>query len=492
MNKKIVVLIIVTVFTLVVFSGCTDIPITCGNGIIDIGETCVNCPFDVGVCPPVTADYYVSTSGSDSNSGTLEMPFATLVKAMSVSSSGDIIDIRGGTYTKSITVSKSGLTIRNYNGETVIFKGISSPAVKFSTGVSNIVLKGITFQDTPSGGQGGTCVSINPGNNYITFSYCNFYNLPEHVFYLYNEEGASTGNYCEHLTISHCMISNVGYGSGYMGECITLEGCKNYVFSHNTLKDFTKQGIYNGDGTCYGIIEGNTFINTNYFSFKIDTGWSRTANYCHDIIIRNNSFTGVGTTSKREIAINPEVGYGASNPRIYNIEIINNIFNVKSNTGGFTYPISIWSDAVGTQFNNIRIMYNTIFVDSSYGAITITNQNSATFTNCVFSNNIVVTTKTASQGSTSTSSGWVFKNNCYYYPSGSASGISVVGLGDGGIRANPLFVNIGSDFHLTASSPCKDTASSAYVVSHDYEGNQRPFGSGYDIGAYEYSKELGT
>lgn len=43
-----------------------------------------------------------------------------------------------------------------------------------------------------------------------------------------------------------------------------------------------------------------------------------------------------------------------------------------------------------------------------------------------------------------------------------------------------------SDFHLQINSPAIDSASSIYSVSTDFDGNIRPVGNGYDIGAYEY------
>lgn len=51
------------------------------------------------------ATYYVATNGSDSNPGTLSQPWLTIQKGFSSISPGDILYIRGGTYTPSGTAS---------------------------------------------------------------------------------------------------------------------------------------------------------------------------------------------------------------------------------------------------------------------------------------------------------------------------------------------------------------------------------------------------
>jgi hypothetical protein len=54
------------------------------------------------------------------------------------------------------------------------------------------------------------------------------------------------------------------------------------------------------------------------------------------------------------------------------------------------------------------------------------------------------------------------------------------------VNADPKLLNPSSnDFHLTTGSPAID-AGVTTAVTIDYDGNSRPQGSAYDIGAYEF------
>ncbi len=54
-------------------------------------------------------------------------------------------------------------------------------------------------------------------------------------------------------------------------------------------------------------------------------------------------------------------------------------------------------------------------------------------------------------------------------------------------QADPLFgAPAGLDFQIQASSPAIDVGSSAGAPASDFDGNPRPQGAGYDLGAYEY------
>lgn len=82
-----------------------------------------------GYAPPEGINkYYTSTTGSDSNPGTLAAPFKTLAKGVSVLEPGDTLYVRGGTYkrTTDLWIPPSGtswekaITVTNYNKEQVI------------------------------------------------------------------------------------------------------------------------------------------------------------------------------------------------------------------------------------------------------------------------------------------------------------------------------------------------------------------------------------
>jgi hypothetical protein len=64
---------------------------------------------------------------------------------------------------------------------------------------------------------------------------------------------------------------------------------------------------------------------------------------------------------------------------------------------------------------------------------------------------------------------------------------SATGKGQGSIQANPMFVDASRvNFRLQSTSPAID-AGINIDTTVDIEGNPRPQGGGYDIGAYEYT-----
>ncbi len=57
--------------------------------------------------------------------------------------------------------------------------------------------------------------------------------------------------------------------------------------------------------------------------------------------------------------------------------------------------------------------------------------------------------------------------------------------GEGNIDADPLFIG-GGDYHLRPGSPCIDAGIDAGIYT-DFDGDTRPYGAGFDLGADEYT-----
>jgi len=85
--------------------------------------------------------------------------------------------------------------------------------------------------------------------------------------------------------------------------------------------------------------------------------------------------------------------------------------------------------------------------------------------------------------------GGLYHNNI----SGSIHDINILNISgdinaDSNVSGSEDFVNQdANDYHLNASSDAVDNGRT--TITHDYDGNYRPFGSQYDIGAYEYTTQ---
>jgi len=61
----------------------------------------------------IVGDFYVSVSGDDNNSGTLDSPFKTIKKAIEVTTAGKVVVVLNGNYDEFIKIQKSGTSIDN-------------------------------------------------------------------------------------------------------------------------------------------------------------------------------------------------------------------------------------------------------------------------------------------------------------------------------------------------------------------------------------------
>ena len=145
-------------------------------GWLAVGLTVAIC--GVATLASATTYYVAPSGGSDSNNGSIGSPFATFSKAIGVSTAGDTIFARGGTYnlatTVSISSSKSGTALNPiklfaYPGEAPILDFRGQPYNASNSGLKGISLngsywhlKGLTLQYAADNG-----IAIGGSNNIV-------------------------------------------------------------------------------------------------------------------------------------------------------------------------------------------------------------------------------------------------------------------------------------------------------------------------------------
>ncbi|MDP4208353.1 MAG: hypothetical protein Q8928_06010 [Bacteroidota bacterium] len=202
------------------------------------------------------ANYYVAPNGSDSNPGTISAPFASLNKAWSVVSAGQLIYVRGGTYkytsysSKVSLTGKSGISgkpirLWNYPGETPVFDFSGCPGssyqILFTINGDYLYLKGLKMIGAPQGSSG-----------------------MGYGFYLNNS------GYCTLEQIESTKIAGEGFRlTGTTHDCLIL----NCDAHHNTTPlDATPYG--EGDGFHLGTSVGNNNVFRGCRSWmNSDDGW---------------------------------------------------------------------------------------------------------------------------------------------------------------------------------------------------------------------------
>jgi parallel beta-helix repeat protein/predicted outer membrane repeat protein len=188
--------------------------------------------------------------------------------------------------------------------------------------------------------------------------------------------------------------------------------------------------------------------------------------------------------------------------------------NSASSDGGGIYNSSCSLTVTNCVFSNNSVEFSGGRGGAMFNAIC-----SSTITNCIFSNNscqdgggmynldspLVITNCTffgnTLGGGIHNSGGSPTVTNCIlwndspgeiYNELGSSPTVTYSDVeggysGEGNIDLDPQFVNPpGGDLHVQPGSPCVDAGCSIGGLTQDFEGDPRPYGPGFDIGADEY------
>jgi len=238
-----------------------------------------------------TGDFYVSTTGSDSNPGTQNQPFRTIARGISALSAGKVLIIFGGTYAEPITNSipsgtswTSATTLRAASGQTVVVQptATQNPArvANFSSGQAYIILDGLVLDAINCQLEGAKM----SGANHIRFVNCEVKNTK--TMGILTSAGASSG----FNEILNCNIHNIGT-STQLDHAIYLKSPNNIVDGCQ-IHDTTSHGIHLYD-TVTGM-NNNIFRDNVIYNCKRGIGiYGGTGNMAYNNIIYDHVEYGI-------------------------------------------------------------------------------------------------------------------------------------------------------------------------------------------------------
>ena len=406
--------------------------------------------------------YYVSPGGSDTNDGSSAHPWLTIQHGADQLSPGDTLMINPGTYQEGGIIVTNGGTAANpvtfqANGAGVIIAGSGKVGTTHQdafliTYANYVVVAGITFQNSNRAG-----VRIDH-SDHVTVRNCIFAN--NYTWGLFTD-------FSDYTTVQ----DSTSYGAVDQ-HGIYISNSSDYpTIRHNILYHNADCGLHmngdismGGDGVIsYGLVEDNIIYDNG-----AKGGSGINMDGVTDTIVRNNLLYDNHASGISMYQI--DGGSGSKRNKIYNNTII------MPSDGRWDINIPEPDDSLPAYGNTDNQIYNNILYNNHpwRGVITIGPSDLIGFN----SDYNVVMDRFSDDGNDTPITLAKWQANGFDYHS---------------LIATPgqLFINPAqNDYHLLPTSPAVDVGKYLSDVPDDLDGNPRPSGFGYDIGAYEYQAPL--
>jgi Protein of unknown function (DUF1565)/Putative Ig domain len=472
--------------------------------------------------------FYVSTSGVDTNAGTLASPWRTIQHAANSVHAGDTVYVRAGTYNESVTIAVSGsstagpVIFQNYPGETAIVDGTGLSVSGDNTqglftieDESYVTVQGFEIQNyqtssasaTPAGiwvtGSGSNVQILNNViHNIVTTSEANGNAFGIAVY------GSEAPASIDSITISGNQVYDLKTGNS---ETVNVDGnVTNFVISNNIIHDNDNIGIdaigFEGvspdsayDYARNGEISGNTVYNIS----AINNPGEGNEYDADGIYVDGGSQIVVERNLVYTSDLNIEVASEHSGHVSSYVTVRNNVVYAANSVG---ISIGGYASSVGGT-DHCTIVNNTLYGNDTKNTGSGEFQVQYYATNNIFENNIVYATSqglfinnyTNSEPSpvtvdynlyyssvSSTSANFMWNGTSY---TGFASYQSATGNDSHSKYTDPLFLSLTTpNLQVQSTSPAVNAGinlGATVVGTVDYAGNPRVVGSSIDIGAYE-------
>lgn len=285
--------------------------------------------------PSITA-IYVATTGNNANPGTLASPVASLAGAAALAQPGNHVVVRAGTYTATQYFDASGtagekITIRPYDGETVIFDGASTAAnsTLITIEADHVVFQGFTVRNAKRTG-----ISLWETQNCIVLGNTVHGCTRAGIFVGGNVIGASIGNVIDGNRVYDCVRENIAknWASGWAqsiglaqsdypairnntvygnyGEGIGIQACLDAMVHDNVVYDCFSVNYYL-DNAQNAWVRFNLSYNTgNSEYYRSGIGAARGCIIANEYVDRPLPSSGITVTANDIVASSANVFYG--------------------------------------------------------------------------------------------------------------------------------------------------------------------------------------
>ena len=447
-------------------------------------------------------DYYVSPSGNNAGSGSIDSPWRTIQYAVDFARAGDKLYIKAGFYTEDVVFSHSGteespIGVEAFAQDIVVVKG----SLEFSQGVSFINVVRLTVRDFSTWGiffrgenshislEGMEIIGGDSGIHF-TYGYSGQPPLEGEVSFITVKDtkvrgsaytgidgtpGPCTNMKLINLEVSECGLSlGANYGADGIaiekGAEILVEGC----FIHDNAGDGIDLNSRDYSGNVTGVVvRRNRVVRNHLNGIKLWSGG----------IMQNNLVWGQG---------NIPVAIG-DHPGIYvlkNNTIAYNMWNPAFSSRNYAMLAGYPHDDTGVSAEIDLTLINNIFAFNTGPQVgTPTGIYLGSGVNLIEEGNNLFWSRADGeiQAEFVSEKPWFSRSDI-----ASGNWQQLTSQGQGNICFDPLFVSgwPEADLHLSSQSPAVDKGRKEGAPKVDLECMFRPAGAGPDMGAYERNSYL--